>query len=87
VAARGRGLRRSSAERLAKAEPRLRRYRAGMRIGTGATTVVSVALALVGAVIVVFAGSTEVAYFGWLIVAIGLLFALVNLLLRERMPP
>jgi hypothetical protein len=58
-----------------------------MRIGTGAATVVSVVLALVGAAIVVFAGSTEVGYFGWLIVAIGLLFALVNLLLRERMPP
>jgi hypothetical protein len=58
-----------------------------MRIGTGTATVVSVVLALVGAAIVVFAGSTEVGYFGWLIVAIGLLFALVNLLLRERMPP
>ena len=44
-------------------------------------------LALVGAAIVVFAGSTEVGYFGWMIIAIGLLFALVNLLLRERMPP
>jgi hypothetical protein len=58
-----------------------------MRIGTDTATVVSVVLALVGAAIVVFAGSTEVGYFGWLIVAIGLLFALVNLVLRERMPP
>jgi hypothetical protein len=58
-----------------------------MRIGSGATTVISLVLALVGAAIVVFAGSTEVGYFGWMIIAIGLLFALVNLLLRERMPP
>lgn len=58
-----------------------------MRVGTGAATVVSVVLALVGAAIVVFAGTTEIGYFGWLIVAVGLLFALVNLLLRERMPP